>query len=150
MGPTSLAQNEAKGMIIAVSELEDRINSVLGDPKQLEQITKLAQSLMAGGDTGQDGAPAAPSGGLGDMLKGLAGDGMPDLDPAMLGRLSRIISGGGDKKQERALLDAMRPYMSEKRRSKMDRALRIAKLAGIAKIAMGELGVGGDDKPLSG
>lgn len=131
-----------------MSELEDRINSVLGDPKQLEKITKLAQSFMAGGSAPNEASGSAPDA-LGDMLKDAVGGGMPDLDPAMLARLSRAMSGG-DKKRERALLEAMAPYMSEKRRSKMDRALRIARLAGIARLAMGELGVDGDDKPLSG
>ena len=44
-------------------------------------------------------------------------------------------SPGNDKK---ALLEAMKPYLSEKRRQKMDKALKIARLARIAGIAMGE------------
>ncbi len=130
-----------------MGELEDRINSVLGDPKQLEKITKLAQSFMGG--EASPGNTEAPQGGLGDILKAVGGEGMPELDPAMLGKLSHALSGD-DKKRERALLEAMKPYMSAKRRSKMDKALRIARLAGVARLAMGELGVDGDDKPLSG
>ena len=63
----------------------------------------------------------------------------------MLARLSRALSSGGEKKQERALLEAMKPYLSEKRRSKMDKAIKLARLASIARIAMGEMGGDGSD-----
>ena len=135
-----------------MGELEDKINSVLGDPEQLKKITKMAQSFMAGSGTAEKPDSGGAGDKLGDMFKTLGGDGGGmDIDPAMISRITRLMSSGGaERKQERALLEAMKPYMSEKRRSKMDKALRIAKLAGIAKLAMGELGVDGDDKPLSG
>lgn len=118
-----------------MSELEDRINSVLSDPGQMEKITKLAQSLMGGQGTAVPGM-------LGDMLKGTASgsesmDGMPDME--MLGRIGKLInSGAGGKGREQALLEAMKPYLSEKRRGKMDRAMKIARLARLARFAMGE------------
>ena len=31
-----------------MSELEDRINQILGDPEQMKKITNIAQSLMGG------------------------------------------------------------------------------------------------------
>lgn len=137
-----------------MGELEDKINSVLGDPDQLKKITKMAQSFMAGSGTAEKPDSGGAGDKLGDMFKAFGGgdgEGGMDIDPAMISRITRLMSSGGaEKKQERALLEAMKPYMSEKRRSKMDKALRIAKLAGIAKLAMGELGVDGDDKPLSG
>ena len=40
-----------------MSELEDKINAVLGDPKQMEQITKLAKSFMGGGTPGKAAEP---------------------------------------------------------------------------------------------
>ena len=135
-----------------MGELEDKINSVLGDPEQLKKITKMAQSFMAGSGTAEKPDSGGTGDKLDDMFKTLGGDGGGmEIDPAMISRITRLMSSGGaERKQERALLEAMKPYMSEKRRSKMDKALRIAKLAGIAKLAMGELGVDGDDKPLSG
>ena len=121
-----------------MSELEDKINAVLGDPKQMEQITKLAKSFMGGGTPGKAAEPEpkgeeAPFASLG-------------IDGATLQRLSRLLrQGGADKPQERALLEAMRPYLSEKRRSKMDKAMKIARLAQIARLAMGEMGGDGGD-----
>lgn len=124
-----------------MSELEDKINGILGDPAQMEKIAGLAKSLMGGGDSG--GAPAektkSAGGGLDSLMQSLGSDGA--IDPAMLARLSRAFSSGaGEKKQERALLEAMKPYLSEKRRSKMDKAIKLARLASIARIAMGEMG----------
>ena len=56
--------------------------------------------------------------------------------------LSRIQNGGSSDSQK--LLEAMKPFLAEKRRAKLDRAIRIAKLASIAELAMGENGGGQD------
>ena len=53
------------------------------------------------------------------------------------------MNNSGDDNKQR-LLQAMEPYLSEKRRGKVDKALKIARLARIAKAAMGE--EGGDGK----
>ena len=121
-----------------MSELEDKINTVLGDPKQMEQITKLAKSFMGGGTPGKAAEPEPK--GEGDPFASMG------IDGATLQRLSRLLrQGGAEKPQERALLEAMRPYLSEKRRSKMDKAIKIAQLAQIARLAMGEMGGDGGD-----
>jgi len=119
---------------MAVSELEEQLNSILSDPKQMEQIAGLARTLMGGG--AQEGRTAAAQE-------------FPDLglDPALLQRIARAMRDGGGDGREQALLQAMRPYLSEKRRGKMDRALKLARLARIARLAMGETG-GGNDQPL--
>ena len=122
-----------------MSELEDKINSILGDPQQMEKITNMARSLMGGG--GAESAPEGEGKAESDVLGGLG------IDPASLQRLGRLLSrGGGQKPQERALLEAMRPYLSERRREKMDRAIRLARLASIAELALGELGKEGADE----
>lgn len=117
-----------------MSELEDKLNSILSDPAQMEKIAGLAKTLM-GGD---GGAPESPKS---------AASGDFGLDAGLLAKLSRAMAGGGESGREQALLTAMKPYLSEKRRGKMDRALKLAKLARIARFAMGETG-GGDDQPL--
>lgn len=110
-----------------MSEFEDKLNSVLGDPAQMEKIADLAKKLM-GGDGGTEAAAPRPQGDL-------------ELDPGLIKRIGRLMNGGGDDKQR--LLQAMEPYLSEKRRVKMDKALKIARLARIVRV-MGE--EGGDGK----
>lgn len=132
-----------------MSEFEDRINSVLNDPEQMDKIANLAKSLMGGGDTQKaDSGDGGMMGKLGELARGLAGGdsadtGSPGIDPAMLGKIGRLMNAGNaQSSNERALLEAMKPYLTEKRRQKMDRALQLAKLARIARLAMGEMGEG--------
>ena len=114
-----------------MSEFEDRLNSILGDPAQMEKISHLAKTLMGGGEA----PPAEEPGGPANPENGELG-----LDPKLLMKLGRLMSrDSGHSSANRALLEAMRPYLSEKRRSRMDRALGLARLAKVAQLAMGEL-----------
>ena len=106
-----------------MDDLERQLNSILSDPKQMEQIAGLARSLMGDGAK-NDPAPE------------------PGPDTALLGRIASLMQSGGEGR-EQALLKAMAPYLSEKRKGKLDNALRLAKLARIARLAM-EAG-GGDE-----
>ena len=65
---------------------------------------------------------------------------MDGLDPKMLGRIQSLMGGSQKPGGSEALLMAMQPYLSEKRRVKMDKALKLARLAKLAGFAMGELG----------
>ena len=110
-----------------MAELEDMINSVLSDPEQMSKIMGMAQSLMGGE------APSAPKEpDLGGIMDG--------IDPKMLGRIQTLMGAGQKPAESEALLRAMQPYLSEKRRAKMDKALKLARLAKLAGFAMGELG----------
>ena len=110
-----------------MDDLERQLNSILSDPKQMEQIAGLARSLMG------DGAKSDPVPEPG-----------PGPDAALLGRIASLMQSGGEGR-EQALLKAMAPYLSEKRRGKLDNALRLAKLARIARLAMEQ---GGGDEAL--
>lgn len=113
-----------------MSEFEDKLNSVLGDPAQMEKIANLAKTLMGGDGGAQEPSPEPFGGGL-------------DIDPSLISRIGKLMNNSGDDNKQR-LLQAMEPYLSEKRRGKVDKALKIARLARIAKAAMGE--EGGDGK----
>ena len=105
-----------------MDDWESGIRQVLDDPQQMAQIMKLAQSLMGESASGAaaEAAQAAPAG----------------MDSAMLGKLGALLGrdAGGDARQ--ALLQALRPYLSEKRQHKMERAIRMARLARVARLAM--------------
>ena len=104
------------------AELEDMINSVLSDPKQMDMIAGLAKSLMGGAE------PQRPE------------QAAPAMDGAMLTKLQQLMGNDARPGQSEALLRAMEPWLSEKRRVKMDKALKLARLAKLAGFAMGELG----------
>ena len=111
-----------------MSELEDRINSVLSDPEQMQRIMGMAKSLMGGSD---EKAPQSESP-FSDL----------GIDPAAISRISRMMGSGTQSGEKQALLEALKPYLSEKRRVKIDKAMKLAKLAKLARFAMGEMGEG--------
>lgn len=107
-----------------MDELESRISHILGDPEQMEKITRLARGFMA--DGGNNAAPPNPEPGA-----------VPDTE--LLKRMMHLMGMGSEKeKGERAMLEAIAPYLSDKRRGKMEKALRIAKLVRVARLAMEE------------
>ena len=109
-----------------MNEFEDKLNSLLNDPKQMESFVSFAKSIMGG---------EMPS----------AASGEPDIDPALMKKIGGLLSRGDSlSNKDKRLLEAMKPYLSEKRRSKMDRAMKIAKLASIAELAASEFGGEGD------
>lgn len=99
-----------------MSDWEEQLSSILGDPQQMGKIADLARSLMGG-----EAPETAP------------GDAMPDGIAALL---RSAVSGGNDNTT--ALLEAMKPWLSEKRRAKLDRAMKLSRMAKLAELAMGE------------
>lgn len=96
---------------------EEQLGSILGDPEQMSRIADLARSLMGGGEPA--GQPAPPS--------------MPDV-----GKLAAMLKGPGEGGRDaRALLEAMKPWLSEKRRAKLERAMKLSRMAKLAGFALG-------------
>ena len=122
-----------------MSELEDQINSVLGDPAQLEKITRLAQSLM-GGARDSPAGPENPASGPQELFSQFG------IDPETISRVGGLLGmhAQDQTNNSQALLEAMKPYLSDKRRQKIDRAMKLARLAKLAGLAMGEMESGND------
>ena len=136
-----------------MSELEDKLSAILGNPQAMSQIMSLAQSLGGGSAAPapppQEIAPegqSAPSGqsapDLSALLGGLSGGN--GLDPklmAMAGRIMEEYQSGDDGKA--ALLQALRPFVKERRYAKLDKAVQIARLSRVIRIALDALKGGG-------
>ena len=134
-----------------MSELEEKLENILGNPQAMAQIMSLAQSLNqsgpsagAGDGTQSQGAADAsvpppapaeaapaqppvsagtPEGGLGSLLGGLD----PNMLSAAAGLLGQFNSGNDDRRV--ALLTALRPFVKEQRYARLDKAIQIAKLS---------------------
>ena len=135
-----------------MSELEEKLEHILGNPQAMAQIMSLAQSLNQSGPAASSGdgaqtqpqeptsdgasppapaaaAPAHPpasagvEGGLGNLLGGLD----PNMLSAAAGLLGQFNSGNDDRRV--ALLTALRPFVKEQRYGKLDKAIQIAKLS---------------------
>ncbi len=107
-----------------MSELEEKLASVMNDPAMMQKIMSLAQSL--GSSPPQQEAPpkteSAP---------------FPDIDIAMLQKLSGFASQSTIDKNQQTLLQALSPYISRHRIAKLERAMRAAKMAGFATSLLG-------------
>ena len=103
-----------------MSELEQRLNSLLSNPQLMQQIASMAQNL--GPIPEQPEEPASP-----------------DPDP-MVQTLARSLGQTGVDNHQKALLQALGPYLSPYRVRKLERAMQAAKLASAAS---GFLSAGG-------
>ena len=165
-----------------MSELEEKLNSILGNPQAMGQIMALAQSL-GGSAPGKGGPEAAGSGTQGpepsqgapqelpqsaqvsqpsqplsqpQMSGGQAADGQLSalltalggggLDPKLLEFAARVMaeSGGGEDGRT-ALLQALRPFVRPERYARLDRAVQIARMSRLIRVAI-DVGKGGGGK----
>ncbi|MGI6012684.1 MAG: hypothetical protein ACOX7K_00150 [Oscillospiraceae bacterium] len=119
-----------------MSEFEEKLNSLLNDPEQMGKITQMAKSLM---DGGQDALPARTAPAASDAFD-------LGIDMEMVAKLGKMLSGkGGGNSHQRALLEAMTPYLGEKRQRRMEQALKMAKMAKMARLAFSEFGGDGGE-----
>ena len=124
-----------------MSELEDQLGAILGNPKMMESIMALAQS-MGQPEQPQDGkgpeekAPPKPPGPPGPPPPGGG-----DMDMAMIKALTDFARNSCIDKEQKALLNALCPFISRERLQKLEKAMRAAKIAQQASCLLGENGM---------
>lgn len=123
-----------------MSEFEDKLHSILGDPDAMGQILSIARSLT--GDTPEP-EPAAPREDLDpeppqapalgeDPFQLLSG-----VDPRVLQIGMRLLSEyNRNDNRTAALLTALQPFVRRERYAKVDQAIQIAKLSRLIRIAL--------------
>ncbi len=106
-----------------MEDLENTLNQILGNPDSMAQIMSIAKSLTAPSPpTAAESPPPAPP--------------VPALDPAMLSMLELMKQFGAGDPKEAQLLNALKPYCSEQRQQRIERALQIARLSQMAGAAL--------------
>lgn len=129
-----------------MSELEDKLGAILSNPQAMSQIMSLAQSLGAPAQPAvpppalseqpapaESSVPPAPS----PLNALLGGEG---LDPRLLHMASRVLSECSERDDGRtALLEALRPFVRPQRYAKLDKAIRIARLSRLIRVALDAL-----------
>ncbi len=123
-----------------MSELQDKLNSLLSDPAGMAQVVQLAQQLSSTMDppaapsnqaaAPNPGPPPAPPGqspaNPGSLLGGIDLNTVSKFLP-MLQALS------SDQSHSMQLLNALRPYLKEEKQGKVERAARLARLITVGK-----------------
>lgn len=118
-----------------MSELEEKLGAILSNQDAMGQIMALAKSL--GGGSAEAPPPAAPSA----AASGSSPPAPPSaggIDPRLLSmaaKLAGAYSEAGDDRRV-ALLNSLRPFVKEERHAKLDKAVQIAKLTRVVRIAL--------------
>lgn len=99
-----------------LDDLNNMLNSVLGDPESLKQIMELAEMLKSG-----DGSEPPKN----DEQSGSADSG---FDIGMLMQIAGLMQSVSGSDKNRDLLLALRPHLSGERQERVDKAVRMLKL----------------------
>jgi hypothetical protein len=102
--------------------MEDKLSALLSNPQLMQQIMAMAQSL---GQSAPAPPPPPPKLEPASPLPS-----MPDIDPAMIGKIMSLAGSSSIDRNQKALLCALEPYLSRGRLEKLEKAMRAAKLAG--------------------
>lgn len=103
--------------------MEEKLGAILNNPQLMQQIMSMAQSISPTQQSIPVEAPAQSS------------SSMPDFDPALLQKIMGLASQTGMDANQKALLCALKPYLTGERISKLEKAMRAAKLASLASTA---------------
>ena len=100
-----------------MEDMEAKLGAILGNPEMMQQIMALAQNFG-----GEPEAPPPPR------------EEVPGIDFDTVQKITALIGKTGIDSHQRALLQALAPYLSSQRVHKLEKAMRAAKLAGMATV----------------
>ena len=105
-----------------MDDFESKLGQILGNPEMMQKIMAMAQSLGASQPApqpqqSQEPPPASP---------------FPDIDISMVQKLSQMAGKANIDSNQKSLLNALSPYLKGDRIGRLERAMRAAKLAGLA------------------
>ena len=106
-----------------MDDLENKLGQILGNPEMMGKIMAMAQSF------GQQTPPPEP--------QQTQDNTVPEVDFAAIQKLTGLLGKAGVDNRQKALLSALTPYISANRIQKLEKAMRAAKLAGIATTFLG-------------
>ena len=104
-----------------MDDMESKLGAILGNPALMQQIMAMAQNLGQAAPTPEAPPPENP----------------PDVDFTAIQKLAGLTSGSKLSPDQKALLRALRPYLSHGRIDRLERAMQAAKLAGTATALLG-------------
>ncbi len=114
-----------------MSELMDKLQSVLNDEESMKQVKELADMLSGGEGKGTASQPeAAPS--------------APPVDPMLLMKIQGIMSQAAKPDKNIDLLMALRPLLKDENKQKLDRIVKLFRLVSLYP-AIKESGILGGD-----
>ncbi len=115
-----------------MDDLEQKIQSVLSDPEQMQQVLNMARAL--GVSIPEREAPKAREQETSPPEQNIPPQAGVD---ALSEPVSQLLQQAGklEKRQEN-LLNALKPFLKPNRREKIDRAMQVARLSHLAGYAL--------------
>ena len=96
-----------------MDDMAERLSELLNSPEGMEKIKTLAGALLGGGEKGKNEPEPQP-----EMS-------MPDISALM--KIGGLLKQTGQDERVNLLL-ALKPHLSERRRERVDRAVKLLKL----------------------
>lgn len=109
-----------------MDDLQTRMGAILNDPEMMKKISAMAQSLSATPEPQPQSQPQPQQQPV-----------LPNIDPGMLQKLAGFAGQTGIDNNQKTLLHALNPYLSNERISKLERAMRAASMARMASVFLG-------------
>lgn len=112
-----------------MGELDEKLNTLLGDPDSMARIMALAQQLSGAMPSEQAPPPPVPP-----QQSVESADPLQGFDPALLAKLlpiARELTRQDSASMQ--LLYALRPFLKEEKQGKVERAAKLARLIHIGK-----------------
>ena len=120
-----------------MDDIENKLGAILDNPEMMQQIMALAQNFSKSAPTQeQQKQEASP------LKQESASPALPELDLSTIQKLSGLARSSGIDKNQQSLLRALTPYLSNQRINKLERAMRAAKMAGMATAFLGNAHTG--------
>ena len=113
-----------------MDDMQNQMNAILNDPQMMQKIMAMAQSMNQS-QAPQESAPLPQTG---------ADQAFPDIDLSMMQKIMGFAGQSNVDSNQKTLLKALMPYLSRDRISKLERAMRAAKMANIASSFLGNSG----------
>lgn len=118
-----------------MSEFEDKLQSILGNPEAMGQIMSIAQAIT--GNKEEETAPAESATPATVETPASPFALLDGLDPRLLQIGARLLSEyNSTDDRKTALLSALRPFVKEERYAKVEKAIQIAKLSRVIRVAL--------------
>lgn len=112
-----------------MEDMESKMSAILNNPEMMSKIMAMAQSLNGENPQTQPTKEEPQQ------------EQMPNIDFATIQKLSGLAGQSRIDKNQQTLLRALSPYLNKERISKLEKAMRSAKMANLASSFIGNSGL---------
>lgn len=117
-----------------MADMQAQINSILNNPDMMDKIMTMAQSLNSVQPTGQTSSTEEKPQVNEDFT-------MPEIDLGVLQKISHFAKESRMDDNQKNLLHALGPYLSQERINKLQKAMQSAKMARLVSGFLGNIDI---------